>query len=127
MSECETPRRIFPLVTNLAVIIQWALFVLTNVAFLWAVDLSHLREITAADYNGANDITSLFFKSVFGNQSTTPKRVITGLLAFSILNNIIVMTFMAARIKQEVTKEGILPFSPFFARSSTTPWARLKR
>lgn len=127
MSECATPRRIFPLVTNIAVAVQWVLFILTNFAYLWAVDLSRLQATTAADYRGSKDIASLFFESVFGTESTTPKRVMTGLLAFSILGNIIVMTFVAARVKQEIAKEGILPFSPFFGKSTRTPWALFKR
>lgn len=36
------------------------------------------------------------------------------------------MTFTAARVKQEIAKEGILPFSLFFATSYTSPWAWLR-
>ena len=37
--------------------------------------------------------------------------------ALSALGNVIVFTFPAARVKQEVAKEGILPFSLYFASS----------
>jgi len=38
----------------------------------------------------------------------------------------VVMTFTAARVKQEIAKEGILPYSLFFATGHTTTFARLK-
>lgn len=37
------------------------------------------------------------------------------------------MTFTAARVKQEIAKEGILPWSLHIAQSYETPWAKLKR
>jgi hypothetical protein len=36
---------------------------------------------------------------------------------FSAIGNVIVVTFTAARVKQEIAKEGILPYSLFFAQS----------
>ena len=48
------------------------------------------------------------------------------LIAVSIFGNVIVMTFTAARVKQEIAKEGILPYSLFFATGHTTPLAWLK-
>jgi Amino acid permease len=38
-------------------------------------------------------------------------------MACSGLGNVIVQTFTAARVKQEIAKEGILPYSAFFARN----------
>ena len=66
-----------------------------------------------------------FFKEVFGNQIAP--RVMSGIIAMSIFGNIVVQTFTAARVKQEIAKEGVLPFSLFFARSSTTPYAWLRQ
>lgn len=119
VSEVETPRRIFPWATTTAVLFQWTLFVLVNVAYLWVVDLSILQE-------GKEDIATLFVEALFGNDSPTPKRAMNGLLALSILGNIIVMTFTAARVKQEIAKEGVLPWSLKFATSWTTPWSFVK-
>jgi hypothetical protein len=36
------------------------------------------------------------------------------------------MTFTASRVKQEIAKEGILPWSLFFATGRTTPFSWLK-
>lgn len=48
--------------------------------------------------------------------------------SFSTLTNVtvVVMTFTASRVKQEIAKEGILPFSLIFATGRTTPIAWLK-
>ena len=89
-------------------------------------------------------MATVFFSEVFGND--VAPRVMSGIIAFCIFGNIIVMTFTASRgtccfhflcdmkkpnilssnpVKQEIAKEGILPFSLFFAGSTTTPWNRL--
>lgn len=98
LGEAKTPRRIFPWATNAAVLIQWLLFVLTNLAYLWAVDATRIEETLAEDYNGQSDMVSLFFESIFGTESPTPKRVMTGLLSLSILGNIIVMTCKSRQV-----------------------------
>ncbi|KAK4693144.1 hypothetical protein P7C71_g4203, partial [Lecanoromycetidae sp. Uapishka_2] len=69
------------------------------------------------------DMATVFFREVFGNDLAP--RVMSGIIAFSIFGNIVVMTFTASRVKQEIAKEGVLPFSLFFARSTTTPIGRL--
>ena len=92
LSEVETPRRIFPIATTAAVALQWLLFVLVNVVYIWAVDLSRLQATTLDDYNGPVDMAALFFESIFGKESPTPRRVMTGLLALAILGNIVVIT-----------------------------------
>ncbi|KAL9046610.1 MAG: hypothetical protein Q9214_000595 [Letrouitia sp. 1 TL-2023] len=66
------------------------------------------------------DMATTFFQDVFVNE--TAPRVMSGIIAFSIFGNIVVMTFTASRVKQEIAKEGIL-FSHFFARSTDTPYA----
>lgn len=92
LSEAETPKRIFPFATTAAVALQWLLFVLVNVAYTCVVDLSRLQATLADDYTGPVDMAVLYFESIFGEESPTPKRVMTGFLALSILGNIIVMT-----------------------------------
>lgn len=71
-----------------------------------------------------------FFHILFGARKA-PK-VQYSLMAFSSLGNIIVQTFTAARVKQEIAKEGIIPpraVSKFFAENySLTPeWLRSKK
>lgn len=89
-------------------------------------------------------MATLFFSQVFGND--VAPRAMSGIIALSIFGNIVVMTFTASRgmigttlpsrieikkltefqVKQEIAKEGVLPFSLFFASSTTTPYAWLR-
>lgn len=95
------------------------------------------------ELDGELDMATLFFNKVFGND--TAPRVMSGIISLSIFGNIVIMTFTASRglsecdtkpsspmltvsvVKQEIAKEGVLPFSKFFARSVITPFARLRR
>lgn len=59
-----------------------------------------------ASYNGCNlDVDT----------SSKGYKMFAAFLAISSLGNIIVMTYTAARVKQEIAKSGILPYSKFFA------------
>jgi amino acid transporter len=118
LTEVAGARKVFPKYTLIAMLTATMLFVLVNVAYLCAIP---------ADFPGiehAQDMATLFFSQLFGDE--TARRVMAALIAFSIYGNIVVMTFTAARVKQEIAKEGILPFSLVFATGHTTPWAWLK-
>lgn len=45
-------------------------------------------------------------------------RIFSAFVAISSLGNVIVMTYTAARVKQEIAKNGIVPFARFFAHNS---------
>jgi len=49
---------------------------------------------------------------VFG---ATAKRVISVFVALSALGNVLTITFAQSRVNQEISKEGIIPFSRFWA------------
>lgn len=55
----------------------------------------------------------------------TGYRIFATFIAISSLGNVIVMTFTAARIKQETAKQGILPFANFLARDRDVSVGRL--
>lgn len=116
LSEVARPRKNFPRYTITAVLITTVLFVLVNVAYFCAVP----KDVSLGN---SQDIATLFLGRVFGNDGA--RRAMDALIAFSIFGNLVVMTFTAARVKQEIAKEGILPFSLFFATSHTTPVAWL--
>ena len=82
--------------------------------------------IEAIRQNPGADIASLFFQIAFGTDNA--KRIMQGAIALAILGNIVVMTFTAARVKMEIAKEGILPFSLTFAtgRRTLIAWLRSK-
>lgn len=79
-----------------------------------------------AQVNEAN-VALEFFRRTFGviGKGTTGDRVFHIFLAISSLGNVIIMTFTAARMKQEIAKEGILPFARFFAQDTDLSLGRL--
>lgn len=113
LSEVKRPRRIFPKWTIISVFIATVLYVLMNVAYFCVVPKPE-----NGAYLDAPDMATVFFQNLF--EVDTAKRVMAAMIAFSIFGNIVVMTFTAARVKQEIAKEGILPFSLFFATGRTT-------
>ncbi|MCJ1448443.1 MAG: hypothetical protein MMC23_008958 [Stictis urceolatum] len=119
LSEGKQPRKNFPRATISAMSLAGALFFLVNAAYMCAIP------VTPEFLVSGNDMTVLFFQHIFG-PGLAP-RVMAGVVAACIFGNIIVMTFTASRVKQEIAKEGILPFSLFFATGNTTPDAWLRR
>ena len=118
LSEVSRPRKVFPKYTLIAMAIAITLFVLVNIAYLCAVP----KDMQLG--NTQDDMATLFFGQMFGDKKA--KRAMAAFIAFSIFGNIVVMTFTASRVKQEIAKEGILPFSLLFATGHTTPWAWFK-
>jgi amino acid transporter len=75
------------------------------------------------------NVAQQFFQSTFGRLSAenTAERVFYAFLAISSFGNIVVMTYTAARIKQEIAKEGLLPWPKFFAQNHDFSLGRLLR
>lgn len=74
--------------------------------------------------DGSDTVVENFFRKAFGDPNAS--KIQYSLMAFSCLGNILVQTFTAARVKQEIAKEGILPFSKFFADNKTLTPAFLR-
>ena len=110
LAEVSQPRRVFPKYTLIAMGITTFLFIGVNVAFFSVVPKDVQFE------KPGSDMATLFFARTFGTD--VAERVMAAVIAFSIFGNILVMTFTASRVKQEIAKEGILPFSLYFATSS---------
>jgi hypothetical protein len=85
------------------------------------------------------DMATLFFDAAFNNSKVT--RAMQVVVALAILGNrehylhslhktnvpaVIVMTFTASKVKQEIAKEGIIPWSLFFStgRATAASWLR---
>lgn len=110
LSEIDQPRKKFRKGVLIAVGTMCVLYMLVNVAYLIVVDKNDPALSTGAD------VSELFFKNAFG-QGVAPQ-VLNAFMAVSGLGNIIVMTFTAARVKQEIAKEGILPWPKFFGQNT---------
>ena len=82
------------------------LYVLANVAYFAAIPKSDLA-------NSEVIVAGLFFRNVFGNSASV--RALPVFVALSNLGNVLAVSFGHARVNQEFGKEGLLPFSRFWA------------
>ncbi|KAK5716211.1 hypothetical protein LTR17_016553 [Elasticomyces elasticus] len=121
LAETKSPRKIFPRYTVLALAIAAVLFLLVNISYLLVVDKD---EVLGTDGQQPPNIAlaTLFFDRLFEDDRRNAGRAMAALTAVSIFGNLWVMTFTAARVKQEIAKEGILPYSLEIATSYTTPY-----
>jgi hypothetical protein len=83
--------------------------------------------VVPADDQTQDDVALLFFRKVFGRNEADvlPDRVFNSFLALSSFGNIIVTTYTAARMKQEIAKQGFVPFARFFAMNADVSIGRL--
>ncbi|KAK9460896.1 amino acid permease-domain-containing protein [Lipomyces oligophaga] len=106
LSELENPRRTLAVAAPLAIGGVTILYVLANVAYFAVipkVEIAHSGVIVAG----------LFFRRVFGDSAGA--RLLPFFVALSNLGNVLVVSFAHARVNCEFGKEGILPYSKFFA------------
>ena len=123
LSEVARPKKTFPRATITAVLTTIVLYMLVNISYFCVVPQeSYLNGSNTIDM--ADAFLHDLFDSTYGPHIA--QRVMAALIAFSIFGNILVLTFTAARVKQEIAKEGILPKSLFLATGHTTPWARFR-
>ena len=117
LTEIRKPRKLFPKWTLMAMALVVTLFLHVNVAYFCAVpwDLPALDE--------QRNMATVFFGQIFGDDNRAARRAMDSIIAFSIFGNLLVMTYTASRVKQEIAKEGILPWSLTFATSHRTPLA----
>lgn len=118
LGEIRTPRRTFPRALTFAVALVGVLYMVVN--------LSYMAVVPAEDQAG-NDVALLFFKKVFSRSADDrlPARIFNSFLALSSFGNIIVTTYTAARMKQEIAKQGFIPYSRFFAQNTDVSIGRL--
>ncbi|KAK4221728.1 amino acid permease-domain-containing protein [Podospora fimiseda] len=84
-----------------------ALYILANVGYFAA---SSKYDIA----NSGDTVAASMFINVFG-RGVFVSRVLPFFISLSILGNLFSQAFAGSRVKQELAKEGILPFSKFFA------------
>ncbi|KAK9383450.1 amino acid/polyamine transporter I [Kockiozyma suomiensis] len=107
ISELDNPRRTLAVAAPLAIGGVMLLYVLANVAYFAVIpkyEIAHSGVIVAG----------LFFRRVFGDSAGA--RLLPFFVALSNLGNVLVVSFAHARVNCEFGKEGILPYSKFFAK-----------
>ncbi|ROW17004.1 hypothetical protein VPNG_01413 [Cytospora leucostoma] len=108
VGELKNPRRTLAVAAPLAVGGVTILYVLANVAYFAAIPKSELAKSEVI-------VAGLFFRNVFG--ASAGARTLPAFVALSNLGNVLAVSFAHARLNQELAKEGLLPFSSFWASS----------
>ncbi|KAK2051021.1 methionine permease [Colletotrichum caudatum] len=111
LNEVKDPVRTLRSVTMTALTTACGLYALVNVAYFLVVPIEDIKK-------SGELIAALFFARVFGEG--IGKTVLPLAVALSAGANVLVVTFSAARTKQEIARQGFLPFSEIL--SSTRPF-----
>ncbi|EFQ25782.1 methionine permease [Colletotrichum graminicola M1.001] len=111
LNEVKDPVRTLRSVTMAALTTSCGLYALINVAYFLVVPVEDIK-------NSGELIAALFFSRIFGE--AIGKTVLPLAVALSAGANVLVVTFSAARTKQEIARQGFLPFSEIL--SSTRPF-----
>jgi amino acid transporter len=121
LGEISRPRRKFPFAMMLGITTVVLLYMAVNVSYM--VVVPKIEQI-----NAEGGVAQRFFELSLGQlgaHGNIGRRIFNAFLAISSLGNIIVMTYTAARVKQEIAKEGILPFPKFFAQNTDMSLGRV--
>ncbi|KAK3389700.1 amino acid permease-domain-containing protein [Podospora didyma] len=123
LGEIKRPRKTFPIAMFTSVAIVSLFYVAVNICYMVVVP----AELQTDQKSGS--VAQQFFKMTFGalsnNEGVTGLRVFNAFLAISSFGNIVVMTYTAARMKQEIAKQGFLPWPKFFAQNKDVSLGRL--
>ncbi|KAI5802656.1 amino acid permease-domain-containing protein, partial [Pyronema domesticum] len=114
LSEVKRPpgreSRVFKVAAFGSIGVLTALYALANLAYFTVLSNEELMQ-------EGEIVAATFFVKVFG-KSWFSERALKVLIALSIMGNFISSTYSVARVKQEIAKLRILPFSEFWARQS---------
>ncbi|KAK5663901.1 hypothetical protein OQA88_112 [Cercophora sp. LCS_1] len=83
------------------------LYVLANIAYFAGMSKDDMA-------NSGVVVAAKFFQNVMG-QNTFVRRALPVFIGLSALGNVFAQSFAMPRVKQELAKEGVLPFSRFWA------------
>ncbi|KAI3544630.1 amino acid permease [Colletotrichum filicis] len=106
VGELKNPRKTLAIAAPLAIGGVTILYVLANVAYFAAIPKTELATSEVI-------VAGVFFRNVFGNSAGA--RALPAFVAISNLGNVLAVSFAHARLNQELAKEGLLPFSTFWA------------
>lgn len=106
LGEIKDPRKTLKIAAPLAIGGVTILYVLANVAYFAAIPKADLAKSEVI-------VAGLFFRNVFGDSAGA--RSLPAFVALSNLGNVLAVSFAHSRLNQEFAKEGLLPFSKFWA------------
>ncbi|KAL8286131.1 hypothetical protein RQP46_004619 [Phenoliferia psychrophenolica] len=117
MSEIRNPIRTVKRAAPLAILFVTVIYMLVNIAFFAAVPKDVI--MTSKRLIAAEFATRMFGESA--------GRAISIIIALSAIGNVLAVLFGQGRVNQELGREGVLPFSKFFAsnRPFNSPFSGL--
>lgn len=115
LGEIKHPRKNLPRSMWWGMGIVSVLYLAVNVCFMIIVPAS-------AQLN--NNVSEEFFNQIFDSKIRA-RQTCNAFLAISSFGNIVVWTFTAARMKQEIAKQCFIPFATFFAKNKDVSLGRL--
>ncbi|KAL0634709.1 hypothetical protein Q9L58_006374 [Maublancomyces gigas] len=118
LGEIDQPKRIFKWASMLSLSFVTLLYMLTNIAYFLVLGKDDFK-------NQGTQLALQYARNIFGTNFEV-RNVVAGFIAFSSFGNIIVVTFVSARVKQEIAKEGVLPWSRIIASDMQTPFSWLR-
>ncbi|KAA8903666.1 amino acid permease-domain-containing protein [Sphaerosporella brunnea] len=114
LSEVKRPpgheSRVFKVAAFASIGTLTMLYMLANIAYFAVLTNEEMLE-------DGDIVAAKFFVKVFG-KGYFSERILKVMVALSIMGNFISSTYSVARVKQEIAKLRILPFSQFWARQS---------
>uniref|UniRef100_A0A0B7JZR1 Amino acid permease/ SLC12A domain-containing protein n=1 Tax=Bionectria ochroleuca TaxID=29856 RepID=A0A0B7JZR1_BIOOC len=111
LNEVKEPVRTLKSVTTAALFTTCGLYILINLAYLLVVPVDEIKQ-------SGELIAALFFERIFGHGFG--KTALPLAVALSAVGNVLVVAFAQARLKQEIARQGFLPYSHLL--SSTKPF-----
>lgn len=81
--------------------------------------------IVPAEVQMQRNVAEEFFARLFHSNDNRAQKTVHALLAISSFGNVIVWTFTAARMKQEIAKQCFIPVASFFAMDKDISFGRL--
>ncbi|KAL4996894.1 amino acid/polyamine transporter I [Aspergillus recurvatus] len=105
LSETKNPERTLKIAAPVAIGSVGILYMLCNIAYFAAVPKDQFLA-------SGNIVAATFFGNMFGSRA---ERVMSVFVALSAFGNVLSVIFSQGRIVQELGREGVLPFSKFWA------------
>ncbi|PGH27997.1 hypothetical protein AJ80_00252 [Polytolypa hystricis UAMH7299] len=105
LSETRNPARTLKIAAPVAVLLVGFLYMCVNLAYFAAVPRDEIL-------GSGRILAASFFRNVFGPKA---ERAMSVFVALSAFGNVLSVMFSQGRIIQELGREGVLPFSKFWA------------
>ncbi|KAK7227573.1 hypothetical protein V2G26_015576 [Clonostachys chloroleuca] len=107
LNEVKNPVRTIKIAGPVGLTTCGVLYLMANVAYFAAATPSEIA-------HSGTTVAAYFMDKVFGKSAKTAMSVLVALSAFG---NVLTVTFSQSRVNAELAKEGVIPFSRFWASS----------